>query len=234
MNDVQQRAVGPSAPVGVVQRRAQLDAQVAHHPQRQPPEKNPQQLREQNTVHVLQNEEVLALVPAQVEHLDDIKMREPRNEQRLFAEQPDENRRPKTDQAYKFLSEAIGKARTNNGRVVRSLGDGFLMAFDSVDDALAHAATAQAEAARLNPSEVPLKIRCGIHYGDVIEADGDVFGVAVYLASRVTSHAHGGEILLTEAARETSERPDPSFNDFGPTLLPGFEDPVHLFEYARR
>lgn len=134
----------------------------------------------------------------------------------------------------KFLSEAIGRSKTNSGRVVRSLGDGFLLAFDSVDEALAHAATAQTEAARLNPSEVPLKVRCGLHYGNVIEADGDMFGVAVYLASRVTSHAHGGEILLTEAARASSERPDVSFNDFGPTLLPGFENPVHLYEYATR
>ncbi len=133
----------------------------------------------------------------------------------------------------KFLSDAIGRAKTNSGRVVRSLGDGFLLAFDSVDEALAHAATAQAEAIRLTPNDIPLKIRCGVHYGEVIEADGDMFGVAVYLASRVTGHAHGGEILLTDAAQATSQRPDSAFNDFGPTLLPGFEEPVHLYEFSR-
>ena len=131
----------------------------------------------------------------------------------------------------KFLTEVIRRAETNTGRVIRGLGDGFLLAFDSVDEAIAHAATAQAEVARCNPTEVPLKIRCGIHYGDVIEADGDVFGVAVYLASRVCGHAHGGEILLSEAAREASSLPPRSFNDFGPTLLPGFEDPVRVYEY---
>ena len=134
----------------------------------------------------------------------------------------------------KFLTETIRCAATNPGRVVRALGDGFLLEFDDVDDAIAHATTAQAEVARCNPTELPLKIRCGIHYGEVIEADGDVFGVAVYLASRVCGHAHGGEILLTEAAREASTLPARSFNDFGPTLLAGFEDPVHVFEYAWR
>lgn len=131
----------------------------------------------------------------------------------------------------KFLAETIRLAKTNTGRVVRSLGDGFLLAFDSVDAALAHAATAQAEVSRSNPTELPLKIRCGIHYGEVIEAEGDVFGVAVYLASRVCGHAHGGEILLTEDAREACSVPQRAFNDFGPTLLPGFEDPVHVYEY---
>ena len=134
----------------------------------------------------------------------------------------------------KFLAETVRRAGTNTGRVVRSLGDGFLLAFDSVDDALAHAVTAQAEVARCNPTEVPLKIRCGIHYGNVIEADGDMFGVSIYLASRLTGHAHGGEILLTEAAKAECTTGEGAFNDFGPTLLPGFEDPVRVYEYPWR
>ncbi|MEO8539731.1 MAG: adenylate/guanylate cyclase domain-containing protein [bacterium] len=131
----------------------------------------------------------------------------------------------------KFLAETVRLAGTNTGRVVRSLGDGFLLTFDTVDEALAHAVTAQAEVTRGNPTEVPLKIRCGVHYGEIIEADGGAFGVAVYLASRVCGHAHGGEILLTDAAQDASSVSVGSFNDFGPTLLPGFEDPVHLYEY---
>ena len=133
----------------------------------------------------------------------------------------------------KFLSETVRRAGPTSGRVVRSLGDGFLLSFDSVDDALAHAVTAQAEVARCNPTEIPLKIRCGIHWGDVIEADGDMFGVSVYLASRVTGHAHGGEILLTEAAMDECSQ-GKGFNDFGPTLLAGFEDPVRVYEYPWR
>lgn len=134
----------------------------------------------------------------------------------------------------KFLANAIRETRPSTRRVIRSLGDGFLLTFDCVDDALAHAATAQTEVALRNPTEVQLKIRCGIHYGGVIEAEGDVFGVAVYLANRVTSHAHGGEILLTGSARSMSEFPDHEFKELGPTLLPGFEEPVPLYEYVRQ
>jgi adenylate cyclase len=131
----------------------------------------------------------------------------------------------------RFLTETIKSAGSNKGHVIRSLGDGFLLAFDSVEDALSHAVTAQSEVARCNPTEVPFKIRCGIHHGSVIEADGDMFGVAVYLASRVTGYAQGGEILLTGEALEQCERDTQLFKDFGPTLLPGFEEPVRLYEY---
>jgi class 3 adenylate cyclase len=58
-----------------------------------------------------------------------------------------------------------------------------------------------------------------------------MFGVAVYLASRVTGYAQGGEILLTGEALEQCERDTQLFKDFGPTLLPGFEEPVRLYEY---
>jgi class 3 adenylate cyclase len=135
----------------------------------------------------------------------------------------------------KFLSEAIHSASKQRGRIVRALGDGYVLAFENVDDALEHAAIAQAEVARCNPTEIPLKIRCGIHYGEVIEAEGDFFGVSVYLASRVTNHAHGGEILLTEAARERCAWGEAeAYTDFGPTLLPGFEEPIRLFSYSWR
>jgi class 3 adenylate cyclase len=134
----------------------------------------------------------------------------------------------------RFLTSIISDFPTNTGRVVRSLGDGYLLVFDTVDDALAHAAAAQAAVERCNPTEVPIKIRCAIHEGDVLEADNDVFGLSVYLVSRVCGHAHGGEILVTGAARDASNAAENRLADFGPTLLPGFEDPVRVYEYSWR
>jgi len=131
----------------------------------------------------------------------------------------------------KVLTDTLKQADTHTGRIARELGDGFVLTFDSVDQALAHAVTVQDAVTRQGISEVPIKIRCGVHYGDLIETEDGVFGVAVYLASRVCGHAHGGEILLTEAARDASSELPRAFTDFGPTLLPGFEEPVHLYEY---
>ena len=135
----------------------------------------------------------------------------------------------------KFLSTTISHSPTmTGGRLVRSLGDGFLLEFDTVQGASAHAGAAPRGVEELNPTGCSLKVRCGIHYGDVLEADGDVFGVAVYLAARVCSHAHGGEILLTDAARDANAGAPLPLNSFGPTLLPGFEEPVCLFELPWR
>ena len=135
----------------------------------------------------------------------------------------------------KYLSSTISQSPTMaGGRLVRSLGDGFLLEFDTVEGAIAHAVAAQRGVEQFSPSECSIKVRCGIHFGEVLEADGDVFGLAVYLTARVCSHAHGGEILLTGAAREVAGRVPVPLNAFGPTLLPGFEEPVGLFELPWR
>ena len=135
----------------------------------------------------------------------------------------------------KYLSATLQDSQTmNGGRLVRSLGDGFLLAFDSVDGAVAHAIAAQRGVEEQNPTNCTIKIRCAVHHGDVLEADGDMFGVAIYLAARVANHVHGGEILLTEEAlRATGDHGLP-VNAFGPTLLPGFEEPVCLYELPWR
>ena len=135
----------------------------------------------------------------------------------------------------KYLSATLQESITKNGgRVVRSLGDGFLLAFDTVDGAIAHAVTAQRGVEELNPTSCTIKIRCAIHVGDVLEAEDDLFGVAIYLAARVASHAHGGEILLTDEALKAAGAHSFPVNAFGPTLLPGFEEPVCLYELPWR
>jgi adenylate cyclase len=141
-------------------------------------------------------------------------------------------------EAYRLLrslSPTIRQAPPmDGGRLVRSLGDGFLLEFDSVEGAVAHAVAVQRGVRALDTPECTIKVRCGIHYGEVLEADGDVFGVAVYLATRVCSHAHGGEILLTGEAREALGPTLVPISSLGPTLLPGFEEPVCLFEIPWR
>lgn len=135
----------------------------------------------------------------------------------------------------RYLSATLRESQTSNGgRLVRSLGDGFLLSFDTVEGAIAHAVAAQRGVEELNPTNCTIKIRCAVHYGDVLEADGDMFGVAIYLAARVANHAHGGEILLTEEALRGAGEQGLPVNPFGPTLLPGFEEPVCLYELPWR
>lgn len=121
-------------------------------------------------------------------------------------------------------------ASAHNGEVVRSLGDGFLLIFETAWDALEAATDIQRRVAAELPPELPVRLRVGLHAGDILHAADGVFGMAVYLAARVTNHAHGGEILLTQAVRDLAVHAGYHFSDFGPTALPGFEEPVRLFE----
>ena len=54
----------------------------------------------------------------------------------------------------------------------------------------------------------PIRIRVGMHTGSVVRREGDLYGRAVILASRITDAARGGEILVSAAARELADRPE--------------------------
>jgi len=90
------------------------------------------------------------------------------------------------------------------GQVVKTAGDGFMVAFRDPEAAC----RAALEIQRALPREVtlrrhgPILVRIGIHTGQVVARDGDYFGRNVAMAARVASHAHGGEILASDAVRE--------------------------------
>jgi TolB-like protein/Tfp pilus assembly protein PilF len=84
------------------------------------------------------------------------------------------------------------------GREVKTIGDAFLLEFDSALQATECAAEVQRVMRAYNetsPKKVPVRI--GIHAGDVIHRDGDVYGDAVNIASRIVRLAAGGEICIS-------------------------------------
>ena len=88
------------------------------------------------------------------------------------------------------------------GHEVKSLGDGFMVAFASTARALSCAVDIQKVFAEHNETaDEPIRVRIGLNAGESIEEAGDYFGTAVTLAARVADRAQGGQILVSELVR---------------------------------
>lgn len=87
----------------------------------------------------------------------------------------------------------------HNGQVVKTQGDGFMVAFGPARDAVACAVAVQrALARRRRPLDVAIRVRIGIHRGTAVRRDEDLFGRNVAFAARVAGLAGGGEILVSD------------------------------------
>lgn len=92
-----------------------------------------------------------------------------------------------------------GEVRRHRGQVVKTHGDSFMVVFRSVPGALRCAAAIQrALADEKTPEHDRIRVRIGIHRGEVTRQGRDVFGLNVALAARVASTADGGEILVSQ------------------------------------
>lgn len=97
----------------------------------------------------------------------------------------------------------------HRGQVVKTAGDGFMVAFRDPEAACYAALAIQRDLARDGTlrRHGPIQVRIGIHTGQVVARDGDYFGRNVAMAARVADLAGGGEILLTSAVREAIGAP---------------------------
>jgi class 3 adenylate cyclase len=82
--------------------------------------------------------------------------------------------------------------------------------------------------------EERIRVRVGLQAGEPIEEEGDLFGAAVILASRIAAHAAAGEILVGTAVRELAAGKGFRFVDRGEFSAKGFESPVRVWEVAWR
>jgi len=93
-----------------------------------------------------------------------------------------------------------GVMERHSGREVKTIGDSFLLEFPSALEAVRFAIDAQDEfrkSAQEGPSGEAVSVRIGVHVGDVINRDGDLFGDAVNIASRIVEVAQGGQVCIS-------------------------------------
>jgi adenylate cyclase len=130
-----------------------------------------------------------------------------------------------------LIDPAIAK---NHGRIIKTTGDGMLVEFRSVADAVQCAAEVQRRMARRNADVSParwMQFRIGVNLGDVIIEDNDIFGDGVNVAARLEVLAEPGGICVSGAVRDQlgDRLEDIAFEDLGEQSVKNIARPIRVF-----
>lgn len=130
-----------------------------------------------------------------------------------------------------LIDPAIAK---NHGRIIKTTGDGMLVEFHSVVDAVLCAAEIQSRMGRRNADVPPprwMQFRIGINLGDVIVDQNDIFGDGVNVASRLEALAEPGGICISSAVRDQlGQRLDGvAFEDIGEQNVKNIVRPIRVY-----
>src|SRR5437667_8257356 len=121
----------------------------------------------------------------------------------------------------------------HRGRIVKTTGDGMLIEFASAVDAARCSVEVQRGMATQNadvPQEVRIEFRIGIHVGDIIIDDSDIFGDGVNIAARLEGIAEpGGVCMSDDAQRQIRGKVDIAFEDMGPQNRKNIIEPIRAW-----
>src|ERR1700693_4492272 len=119
------------------------------------------------------------------------------------------------------------------GRIVKTTGDGMLVEFASAVDAVRGAVEIQSGMAEQNasvPQDTRIEFRIGIHVGDIIFDDDDIFGDGVNIAARLEGIAEPGGICVSDdAQRQVRGRVDFAFGDWGLQRWKNIAEPMRAW-----
>src|SRR5690348_14072254 len=122
------------------------------------------------------------------------------------------------------------------GRIVKTTGDGLLLEFPSVVDAVRCAVDVQRGMAERNagvPQDQRITFRIGINVGDIIIDGDDIFGDGVNVAARLEGLAEPGGICVSRAVRDqVLDKLSFAFDDLGPREVKNIARPVEVFRVA--
>jgi adenylate cyclase len=130
------------------------------------------------------------------------------------------------------------KINEHRGRVVKTTGDGILIEFPSVIEAISCAVAVQREMAERNagtPQDRRIAFRIGVNLGDIIVEDGDIHGDGVNIAARLEGIAEPGGICVSEDAfRQVRGKVDAEFDDLGEQSLKNIIRPLRVYRVRPR
>src|SRR5476649_1134830 len=121
----------------------------------------------------------------------------------------------------------------HRGRIVKTAGDGILVEFASAVDAVRGAVEVQQAMAKQNasvPQDTRIEFRIGIHVGDIIFNDNDIFGDGVNIAARLEAVAEpGGVCISNDAYRQVRGKVEIVCDDMGPQPLKNIAEPMQAW-----
>jgi adenylate cyclase len=125
------------------------------------------------------------------------------------------------------------KIAENQGRLIRTSGDGFLVEFNSAVDAVRCGLAIQREIAKRNealPADRRIQFRVGINTGDVIVDNREIYGNSVNIAARLEGLAEPGGVYVTRSVRDQLHgQPSLSFEDRGERRVKNFARPIRAY-----
>ena len=123
------------------------------------------------------------------------------------------------------------KITEHNGRIIKLMGDGTLVEFASIVDAVNSAIAIQSTLAEADSA---LRLRIGINLGDVIVDDDDIYGDGVNVAARLESLAEPGGVCISDLVhRSVRGKVNVTFTDIGEQKLKNIDQPVHAWAWSR-
>ena len=129
------------------------------------------------------------------------------------------------DLAVAFADLARGCLHEGD-RLIKSIGDAVLLAAPGPREGIELVARVLDA---LNTLENAPLTRTGLHHGEAVERDGDVFGTAVNLAARLAAHAQGGQVLATASVAEAARQLGVSVSAEGSATFKNLSEPYKLF-----
>ncbi|MEO5337459.1 MAG: adenylate/guanylate cyclase domain-containing protein [Magnetospirillum sp. WYHS-4] len=128
-----------------------------------------------------------------------------------------------------IVRTALGRFR---GKEIKHTGDGIMASFGTATDGIGAAIDIQKQTAEHNKANpnLPLRLKVGLHSGQAIAEDDDLFGTHVQLAARIVDKAGAGEVFVSETAHGVCAGKDFRFINRGQFGLKGFADPQTVYQ----
>ena len=126
------------------------------------------------------------------------------------------------------------QTKEKNGNFVKSMGDGFMLTFESPTDAVACGISIQKQislsSASIRKQEKPILFRIGVSTGEVmVDDNGDVYGDAVNIASRIEAFAIPGEVYISEATYLAMNKSEFNAIDLGPQKFKNVRHEISVY-----